>query len=144
MLPSANVLCVRLGHLVVCSMWKRRMQVLQRTMTSQTMCWCLAYSPVAVHDGAKELLNKFLGVVTRHSISKPASNGKSSDERISCPLRLKQGNHRSCLDLNTATQWICAGFLPMALREERYSTMELRSKLHIAFRFLGSSKKYGS
>lgn len=114
MLPSANALCVRLGGLLVCSMWKCRIQVLQRTMTSQTMCWCLAYSPLAVHDLAKEGLNKPLRLVTRHSNSKSAGSGRSqytaSQKELFCGWanRLSfaiesgkcQGNHRSCLDLN--------------------------------------------
>ena len=104
----ANALCVRLGVLLVCSMWKCRMQVLQRTMTSQTMCWCLAYSPLAVH-----------------SISKSAGTGRFNTPPLFCGWQMPRQSQKL-----PWPQWICAGFL-LALKEERYSTMELRSKSHI-------------
>lgn len=155
MLPSANALCVRLGVLLVCSMWKCRIQVLQRTMTSQTMCWCLAYSPLAVHDLAKERLNKLLRLVTRHSISKSAGNCRSQhtasrtelfcgnwmcEYPVLCYWERQMPRQSQKLPW---PQWICAGFL-LALKEERYSTMELRSKSHIVFGSLRSAKKCGS
>ena len=120
MLPSANALCVRLGVLLVCSMWKCRIQVLQRTMTSQTMCWCLAYSPLSspwfgkgrieqafkTSDSAFYIQISSQLQITTHRLSNRVVFWEL-DEWISCPLLLRAANAKAITEAALTSMDLC-------------------------------------